>query len=131
MLPEELVTEISHEIRDLINGINRTWLKGDPADLEGYLHELVVIQPPGGAPRVHGREACIASYKAFTDQAKVTRFEPRDAEIDVFGDTVVATYRFRIVYELNARTHDEDGGEVLVFLRDGDAWRVVWRTVTP
>jgi uncharacterized protein (TIGR02246 family) len=123
------ITQSSHDVRDVIDLINRTWLKGDPADLERFFHPDVVIQPPGPGPRVHGRDPCIASYEAFAREAKVRRFEPETAEIDVFGDTAVATYRYRIVYEIGGRNYDENGGELLVFLREMDGWRVAWRTM--
>jgi len=128
-MTEDPITEIAHEIRDLIDNINRTWLKGDPADLEAYFHPDVVIQPPGDTPRVHGRDSCIASYAAFVRDAHVRQFTPGDAEIDVFGDTAVATYRYRVVYEIEGDTLDETGGELLVFLRQDGRWRVAWRTM--
>lgn len=123
------ITQSSHEVRDVIDQINRTWLKGDPADLERYFHPDVVIQPPGPGPRVHGRDPCIASYEAFAREATVRRFETEDAEIDVFGDTAVATYRYRIVYEMNGRDYEDLGGELLVFLSEMEGWRVAWRTM--
>ena len=123
------VTRASHAIRDVIDQINRTWLKGDPAELERFFHPDVVIQPPGPAPRVHGRDPCIASYEAFAREARVRRFEPDTAEIDVFGDTAVATYRYRIVYRMDGRDYDEQGGELLVFLNGMQGWRVAWRTM--
>jgi len=128
-MTEDPITEAAHEIRDLIDNINRTWLKGDPADLEMFFHPDVVIQPPGDNPRVHGRDPCIASYEAFVRDAHVRQFSPGDAEIDVFGDTAVATYRYRVVYEIAGDTYDETGGELLVLLRDGDRWMVAWRTM--
>ena len=123
------ITQASHEVRDVIDKINRTWLKGDPADLETFFHRDVVIQPPGPGPRVHGRDACIASYEAFAREAQIKRFEPEDAEIDIFGDTAVATYRYRIVYAMNGRNYDDMGGELLVFLNGMEGWRVAWRTM--
>ena len=103
------ITQASHEVRDVIDQINRTWLKGDPADLERFFHP--------------------ASYEAFGREARVLRFEPETAEIDVFDDTAVATYRYRIVYQMNGRNYDDNGGELLVFLRGMEGWRVAWRTM--
>jgi uncharacterized protein (TIGR02246 family) len=126
---EDPITETAHEIRDLIDNINRTWLKGDPADLEAFFHPDVVIQPPGDSPRVHGRDPCIESYAAFVRDAHVMQFSPGDAEIDVFGDTAVATYRYQVVYRIGEDKYDESGGELLVCLRDDDRWLVAWRTM--
>jgi ketosteroid isomerase-like protein len=126
---EDPITVISHEIRDLIDRINRTWLKGEPADLVEFFHQDIVIQPPGDGPRVHGIDDCIASYEDFVRDAHFKRFTPGDAEIDVFGDTAIATYRYRIVYELGADTHDEAAGELLVFLQEDERWKVAWRAL--
>lgn len=131
MLGEEKVTQISHDIRDLINRINGTWLQGDPNDLKRFFHPDMVVQPPGSSPRVHGRDACIASYRAFTEQAHIKSFEPHDAEIDVFGETIIASYRYKIVYEMDGETFDEDAGDLLVFIKEQDGWVVVWRTMIP
>ena len=126
---EDPITVISHEIRDLIDKINRTWLKGEPADLVEFFHQDIVIQPPGDGPRVHGIDDCIASYEEFVRDAHFKRFTPGDAEIDVFGDTAIATYRYRIVYEWEGDTHDEAAGELLVFLQEDEDWKVAWRAL--
>jgi ketosteroid isomerase-like protein len=128
-MTEDPITVAAHEIRDLIDAINGTWLQGDPADLDRFFHDDVVIQPPGDTPRVHGIGACIASYQEFVRQAHVRQFTPQEAEIDVFGDTAVATYRYRVIYDLGDETYDETGGELLVLLRSGSDWRVAWRTI--
>jgi ketosteroid isomerase-like protein len=126
---EDPITIAAHEIRDVIDKINGTWLQGDPADLDRFFHEDVVIQPPGDTPPVHGIASCIASYQEFVSQARVRQFTPQEAEIDVFGDTAVATYRYRVIYDLGEETYDETGGELLVLLRTGTDWRVAWRTI--
>jgi ketosteroid isomerase-like protein len=128
-MSEDTITETAHQIRDLIDGINRTWLQGDPADLVDFFHPDVVIQPPGDTPRVYGIGPCIESYAAFVRDAHVRQFTPGDAEIDVFGDTAVATYRYEVVYELGGSKFDETAGELLVFLRQDSGWLVAWRTM--
>ena len=55
-------------------------------------------------------------------------FEATDEHVDVHGDTAVATYHFRVQFELDGVTHDETGHEMLVFARMSDGWRVIWRT---
>ncbi len=128
-MTEDPITVAAHEIRDLIDRINSTWLKGRAADLEPFFHEDVVVQPPGDSPRAHGRASCIASYEAFTRQAHVRQFTPGEAEIDVFGDTAVATYRYRVLYDVDGQAYDETAGELLVLLKTAGEWRVAWRTM--
>jgi ketosteroid isomerase-like protein len=78
---------------------------------------------------VYGIGPCIESYAAFVRDARVRQFTPGDAEIDVFGDTAVATYRYEVVYEMGGSEFDETGGELLVFLRQDSGWLVAWRTM--
>ncbi|MGB5209958.1 MAG: nuclear transport factor 2 family protein [Gammaproteobacteria bacterium] len=129
MKSEDPITLDAHDIRDLIDEINRTWLQGDPENLQAYFHPDMVIQPPGDVPRIYGIGPCIASYADFRREARIRSFTPGEAEIDVFGDTAVATYRYEIVYELHKRSFDEVAGELLVLLRAEDSWRVAWRTM--
>jgi len=129
VMSEDLITQTAHEIRDLIDNINRTWLQGDPSDLVGFFHPDIVIQPPGDAPRVHGLAPCIESYQAFVRDAHIRQFTPGDAEIDIFDATAVATYRYRVVYEMGGRNYDETGGELLVLVQEDNRWLVAWRTL--
>ena len=75
-MSEDTITQTAHHIRDLIDGINRTWLQGDPAELVDFFHPDVVIQPPGDTPRVYGIGPCIESYAAFVRDARVRQFTP-------------------------------------------------------
>ena len=59
----------------------------------------MVIVLSGGKP-VRGLAACIDSYRDFTIEANVLRFEELAPAIDVSGDTAVASYDFEITYEL-------------------------------
>lgn len=129
MPSEDPITLAAHEIRDVIDNINRVWLQGDPQDLRQFFHPDVVVQPPGESPRAYGIEACVSSYAEFRSQARIQRFTPGDAEIDVFGDTAVATYRYEIAYILADEAFDETAGELLVLMHGDDGWRIIWRTL--
>lgn len=129
MPSEDPITLAAHEIRDVIDNINRVWLQGDPQDLRQFFHPDVVVQPPGESPRVYGIEACVSSYAEFRSQARIQRFTPGDAEIDVFGDTAVATYRYEIAYILGDEAFDKTAGELLVLMHGDDGWRIIWRTL--
>lgn len=130
-MTEDAISLAAHQIRDLIDKVNKAWLEGRPAELDPFFHRDVVIQPPGDSPRVYGKTACIASYEAFVRQARVRQFTPGDAEIDVFGETAVATYRYRVIYDLDEQAYDETGGELLVLVRSGPEWLIAWRTLLP
>jgi bifunctional non-homologous end joining protein LigD len=89
------------EIREIVRKINAAWQRGWPEELAAYFHEDMVIAPPGFSGRVKGREACVASYREFINMAKVNEYKEVEPEIDLWGNTAVATYSWEMVYELN------------------------------
>src|SRR5689334_5513922 len=94
--------------------INDAWVHNQIEDLRDLLHASIVVVAPGGE-LVRGQAACIESYRDFTVQAKVLRFEELTPEVDVFGDTAVVTYTFEIFYELGGTWTTERGREIVVF----------------
>ncbi len=90
----------------------------------------MVVQP-GFGRRVSGREACVASYAEFAAAGTVHAYDESDHTVDVWADTAVATYRFRIDFEVGGERYLEAGHDLLVFSRIDDGWRIVWRTLAP
>lgn len=127
------VVDAREEIRGLVRSINDAWRDGRFDELSGYLHDGMVMVFPGFSGRCGGKAACIDSYRAFARQADVRTYDEDEVAVDLWGDrTAVATYRFRIEYDLGGRTHRDEGRDVLVFSRDEDGgWRAVWRTMVP
>ncbi len=115
------------EIWAAIQASNRKWADDDDPEAACDLyHDEVVLAGPSGEPAHHGRPAMVRSYIEFCGNAETISFRETEHEIDVFGDTAVATYGFEVSYELGGR-HDEIGRELLVFKREGERWRAVWR----
>ncbi|UCC72218.1 MAG: nuclear transport factor 2 family protein [Gemmatimonadota bacterium] len=118
-------------IGDVLRRINQAWVKGNIDRLHELFHEDIVIAHPGFGRREAGRDACVASYRDFTAQAAVHEYQEEDPTIDVWGDTAVASYMFRIDYEIGGERYKESGFDLFVFLREGGNWRAVWRTLLP
>jgi hypothetical protein len=70
----------------------------------------------------------VESFVDYCAHVKTHFFEEKNATVDVFGDTAVVNYRFSVRFEVDAAVTDEDGQEILVFVREGGKWKVVWRT---
>ena len=51
--------------------------------------------------------------------------------MDVFGDSAVTVTPWTVRYEREGVLHREAGGDLLVLARDGDEWKVAWRTLLP
>ena len=49
----------------------------------------------------------------------------------MIGDVAMVDYRFAIRYDLGGLLHDEQGRELLTFLRKPEGWRAIWRTQLP
>lgn len=118
-------------IWDKIEASNRAWTSGHPERTAALFAPEAVMIAPGVAGVVEGRDALVNSYVEYAKIATTHAFEVTAKDVRVFEDLAVATYRFRVVYELSGVRHEEDGQETLVLrAADGD-WRVVWRTQHP
>ena len=119
----------------LVVRINQTWLSNPaeqfPALLGECFHEAMVIKGPDFQTMSSGRDACIRSYMDFVGEAKVTAWNLSDTEVDVSGDTAVATYAWKITYERNGQEHRERGHDLFVFVKAEGKWRAVWRAMLP
>jgi hypothetical protein len=62
---------VEDEIQDIVREINEAWLERPPADLARFLHDEIVIAPPGLQGRVQGRRAAVDSYEQFAEAAAV------------------------------------------------------------
>lgn len=116
-------------ILTIIESINKAWLEGRYADVGGYLHEAIVLSPPGAEP-VTGREAVVRGYADFGSAATIHAFDLQEPRINFWGLTAVAECPFVIDYEIPSGRFKERGVDLLVFTRVGDTWEVCWRTLT-
>ena len=119
------------EIWQIVERINDSWVSGRIDNLENHFHDRVVFVAPGFSQRIEGREACVDSFRNFCANARVRDFNPADPAIDVYAGTAIATYSYRVEYDLNNETFQEGGRDVWVFVRDADRWLAVWRTIIP
>jgi len=114
--------DVREEIRQLMKNINDAWVRGRSEELEEYFHEDIVFQG-----RTKGRRACVDSYKEFTDHAIIREFKEADLSVDVWNNTAVVTYDFKISYRMGAWDYQDSGQDSFVFVWEGDRWLAVWR----
>ena len=79
--------------------INQAWLNGRIEDLVQMVYPEMVMDFPGFAGAVQGREDVLAGFRDFCQNARVHEFHERDHQVNVTGDVVVATFRYDMVYE--------------------------------
>jgi len=109
--------------------INRTWLAGRPEDLVPLFHPDITIVFPGFAGRAEGREAIVAGFADFCNNAKVIEYHETDHQVDVIGDAAVASFVYEMVYERTGARSRAKGRDLWVFARQGDEWLAIWRTM--
>ena len=119
------------EIRRCIGDLNCAWLEGRAEDLAKYFASDVVVVLPGFQDRVVGRAACVESYCQFLGRAAVKDFRELDSMVDVWDSTGVASHQYHIDYEIDGVERHETVRELLILVREGSDWHVVWRTIVP
>jgi Domain of unknown function (DUF4440) len=117
------------QIVALVESVNRAWLEGRYAEIGRYVHEEVMIAPPG-VPAVRGREAFVQSYADFGAAATIHAFEPEAVQVDCWGATAVAQCPYVIDYEIPSGRYKERGTDLLVLSRTDSGWQICWRTLS-
>lgn len=105
MMTSVFETEAQKKIWQLLQDMNDAWVKGHPENLVKFFHEDIVIVGPDFQKMGDSRQACVKSYKDFCSQATVHDFKEMDPRIYVYGNTAIATYSYKITYEMNGETH--------------------------
>lgn len=131
MTLQESTLPQTREIESLVERLNDSWLNDKLENMDMFFHKQVVMLQPGTNKKVIGREALIDSYREFVESSEVSDFRTKDLAIDVFEDTAVVFYTFRIKYRVETTNYDEDGSEILILHRHNDRWLIVWRTQLP
>jgi len=128
------MTAVDHarqEIQLLLRKINDAWLKGRPEDiphaLSACFHPDICIKGPGFQQLAKGRDACVQSYQEFLQQAAIKACTLSDPEVDVYGDTAVATFKWDMTYVLNGQEYRESGHDLFVLSRLDGQWLASWR----
>ena len=109
--------------------INEAWLKGQVQDLAPNVHPEIVMVFPGFAGRVQGREAFLAGFADFCQNATIHEFREHDQHVDVAGNTAVVTFQYDMVYERSGAQYRSTGRDLWVFQLQDTAWIAVWRTM--
>jgi hypothetical protein len=109
--------------------INRAWMTGRLDDLEASIHPDIVMVLPGFAGRVQGRDALLAGFRDFVENAVVHEFHDHDMQTDVAGRTAIVTFTYDMVYERSNARYRATGRDLWVFERHGDSCVAIWRAM--
>jgi hypothetical protein len=117
------------DVAATMRSMNDAWLGGRLDDLAARVHPDVVMVLPGFAGRVQGRDALLAGFRDFCDNARVHAFHERETQIDVTGRTAVVSVAYEMVYERAAAKYHATGRDMWVFEHHPEGWIAVWRAM--
>jgi ketosteroid isomerase-like protein len=119
------------EFVSFVKALDQCWVQGRLQDLTSYLADDVVFVAPGGKFRREGIAYAIESYRRFTEQARIDRFETWDYFVAHRGDAAIVDYVWDMAWAAGGAEHQETGRDILVLAHRNENWRVVWRTQVP
>lgn len=117
-------------IRKLIKTINNSWINQKLEDMPTLLDEDVIFSGPGMKEQIKGIEPCIDSYREFEKSAIILHFENKEISLNLWYNIAVTNYSFIIGYEINAVEYKESGNEIMMFSKNNDQWKLLWRAIT-
>lgn len=114
--------------------LSAAWQNRHYEELAISLDERVVMSLPGFGGRVEGREALIESYREFMDRVTLTHYEEEPPAIDVFGNTAIASVRWKMDWITGGADNSAAGHDLFVLHGARESagrndWRIVWRTM--
>jgi ketosteroid isomerase-like protein len=124
----------SHQIIGVIKLLSLAWREKQFDRLESLFAETVVFQDLEGHRLAEGKRACIDSYRDFMGIAKVLAYDETELDLLPFAGFVMASYGWRIDYEMNGANFHDEGRDWLALQKQNGAWRINWRlslTLTP
>jgi ketosteroid isomerase-like protein len=124
--------QVKDRLWQIVQDVNRVCREGQGFDrLAAFFHEGMVMVLPGVDYRAEGRAACLRCYQDACSTMKIHRLDGSQERIDLWDGTAVAAYRYDCVWEWQGKTFTDEGREILVLVRDGQDWRIAWRTLIP
>jgi hypothetical protein len=124
-MPLTFSDPIKQEIWTTVRSMNDAWTKGNPDDLVKFFHRDMVAITATERNRLDGGAACIAGWKAFSNAARIHRWEEVDPIINVYNDSAVVAYYFDMSFDMNGQTINMGGRDMLFFVKENGKWWAV------
>ena len=106
-------------------------------NLDGFLDtvhdEALSFYACGPTSGKQGREACALDWRLFFNTTTKARFETRNEEYRIIGDTGIAygEYSLSVNYDGQGRRTVHEGRYTMTYTRVGDEWRIAMQHNTP
>jgi general stress protein 26 len=124
--------EAKSRILEVAGKINTIFQHGTGfEELEPLLHDDAVLVLPGFVARTQGRAACLGAYQDARSQMKIEKLAASDEHVDIWGSGAVLSYKYNYTWEYRGKRLEDEGREIMVFVRNGEDWQLAWRTLVP
>jgi uncharacterized protein (TIGR02246 family) len=132
MIKDEESRQAVTEVVQLLSDLSAAWRERRYENLAQFFAEDMVFTLPGFGGRLEGASAVVASYREFMDRVTLTAYAEATPVVDVWGETVVASFAWEMAWLAGGVPNRESGHDLFVFRRSapGAQWRAVWRTMT-
>lgn len=98
--------------------------------LAAYFHENIVFNSPDLKKQSIGKDVCLQSYIDFVSNSKVLFCDETNPLVQVFDNTAIVTYDFEMKYEQKNKVYHETGTDIMIFNKQQNSWKAVWRSLT-
>ena len=120
--------KIQNEIWQTIQALNHAWaVESNTEELKNYFHKNMVAITATDRERLEGREACVASWKAFVELTKIHYWKESDPKIQIYGNgkSAVVTYYFDMSFDMSGQTVSMSGRDMFMLVNEDGKWWVV------
>jgi ketosteroid isomerase-like protein len=111
------------------DNLTQAWRTKDWEKLADFFHPTVVFLALPASPLCVGSEACLASYQDFSSQAVIHEYVEALPYVQIVEPTALTTTPFTIRYEYEQVMNQEQGTEILTWVKHEERWLVIWRMV--
>ena len=125
---------IKEEIQETIGAMNRCWTETwDEGRFREYIHPDAVAIVPTQPGRLEGREAYVAGWRGFAENAKISDWSESGHQVQLYADgkCAVVTYFFTIRFEMCGQVQIMNGRDMFFLVRESNRWLVVADQFSP
>jgi general stress protein 26 len=123
---------VRDRLMQVVRTINNKCMEGEGFDeIAPLFHEDFTVVHPRFAARARGRGVSLKCYEEACAQMTFEKLDASEEQVDVYGSTAILSYKYDCVWEFKGRKLDDEGHELLVFVKDDEDWKVAWRTLMP
>lgn len=110
---------------DTVRALNDAWTQGHAADVARYFHPDMLAITPTDRLRREGHDACVAGWVGFADAAIIHSWIETDPCIRLYGNSAVVAYCYALSCDINGRSLQLDGRDMLMLVKEDGRWLVV------